>query len=344
MPGGQKPGAAMIRVGGEGETGRRNQAIDSLRGLLVLAVIAGHYYELSDRHGFLAWLGAGVRMPLFIGLAGYLFNLESARTRPLTSTLRKYGQRLIIPWAVACAVYLTSATQLTPLSLLTVPLRPPFHFWFVPVMMTFILIAALSRRSPLAMLGVAIPISIAAMYMLGVQHVIQQGYAAWLPDRRFFIYPIYFFYGLWVAQRRQDRTKLYAALALAPIGLLWWCTLYVHPSIPGEVAASLITSLSLICLLPGIRSASLVLPLIGGIGRQSLFFYLWHPMVFALWSSSGVIGMSMLLLSIATLFAGCALLARSDAASRVFGITRRRHRPPVEAMAFEPIPLRERNA
>ncbi|WP_081974287.1 acyltransferase family protein [Sphingomonas taxi] len=344
MPGGQKPGAAMIRVGGEGETGRRNQAIDSLRGLLVLAVIVGHYYELSDRHGFLAWLGAGVRMPLFIGLAGYLFNLESARTRPLTSTLRKYGQRLIIPWAVACAVYLTSATQLTPLSLLTVPLRPPFHFWFVPVMMTFILIAALSRRSPLAMLGVAIPISIAAMYMLGVQHVIQQGYAAWLPDRRFFIYPIYFFYGLWVAQRRQDRTKLYAALALAPIGLLWWCTLYVHPSIPGEVAASLITSLSLICLLPGIRSASLVLPLIGGIGRQSLFFYLWHPMVFALWSSSGVIGMSMLLLSIATLFAGCALLARSDAASRVFGITRRRHRPPVEAMAFEPIPLRERNA
>ena len=334
----------MIRVGGEGETGRRNQAIDSLRGLLVLAVIAGHYYELSDRHGFLAWLGAGVRMPLFIGLAGYLFNLESARTRPLTSTLRKYGQRLIIPWAVACAVYLTSATQLTPLSLLTVPLRPPFHFWFVPVMMTFILIAALSRRSPLAMLGVAIPISIAAMYMLGVQHVIQQGFAAWLPDRRFFIYPIYFFYGLWVAQRRQDRTKLYAALALAPIGLLWWCTLYVHPSIPGEVAASLITSLSLICLLPGIRSASLVLPLIGGIGRQSLFFYLWHPMVFALWSSSGVIGMSMLLLSIATLFAGCALLARSDAASRVFGITRRRHRPPVEAMAFEPIPLRERNA
>ncbi|WP_137898883.1 acyltransferase, partial [Sphingomonas sp. 2SG] len=328
----------------EGETGRRNQAIDSLRGLLVLAVIAGHYYELSDRHGFLAWLGAGVRMPLFIGLAGYLFNLKSARTRPLTSTLRKYGQRLIIPWAVACAVYLTSATQLTPLSLLTVPLRPPFHFWFVPVMMTFILIAALSRRSPLAMLGVAIPISIAAMYMLGVQHVIQQGYAAWLPDRRFFIYPIYFFYGLWVAQRRLDRTKLYAALALAPIGLLWWCTLYVHPSIPGEVAASLITSLSLICLLPGIRSASLVLPLIGGIGRQSLFFYLWHPMVFALWSSSGVIGMSMLLLSIATLFAGCALLARSDAASRVFGITRRRHRPPVEAMAFEPIPLRERNA
>lgn len=333
----------MMRMRGEGAAGRRNQAIDSLRGLLVLAVIAGHYYELSDRHGFLAWLGAGVRMPLFIGLAGYLFNLESARTRPLAITLRKYGQRLIIPWAVACGVYLTSATQLTPLSLLTVPLRPPFHFWFVPVMMTFILIAALSRRSPLAMLGFAIPVSIAAMYVLGVQHVIQQGYAAWLPDRRFFIYPIYFFYGLWVAQRRLDRTKLYAALALAPIGLLWWCTLYVHPSIPGEVAASLITSLSLICLLPGIRSASLVLPLIGGIGRQSLFFYLWHPMVFALWSSSGVIGMPMLLLSIATLFAGCALLARSDAATRVFGITRRPPQPPFDAVAVDPMPLRERS-
>jgi fucose 4-O-acetylase-like acetyltransferase len=70
--------------------------------LLVLAVIACHYYELSDRHGFLAWLGAAVRMPLFIGLAGYLFNLESARTRPLAITLRKYEQRLIIPWAVGC--------------------------------------------------------------------------------------------------------------------------------------------------------------------------------------------------------------------------------------------------
>lgn len=72
---------------GKAEVGGRSQSIDSLRGLLALAVMAGHYYELTDRHGFLAWLGAGVRMPLFIGLAGYLFNLERSRSQPIVKTL-----------------------------------------------------------------------------------------------------------------------------------------------------------------------------------------------------------------------------------------------------------------
>lgn len=321
--------------GDHADTRRRDRTIDTLRGLLVLAVIAGHYAEITDRTSFLTWLGAGVRMPLFIGLTGYLFNLGGARSRPLAVTLHRYGARLIAPWLIACGVYLTCATQLTPLALLAVPVRPPFHFWFVPVMMSFIIIAALSRRTPLSMLGVAIPVSIAAMYLLGVQHVVRHDFNGWMPDRRFFIFPIYFFYGVWVADRAIDRGKICAALVLAPIGLVWWCTLYAHPSASGEVAASLIASLSLICLLPGIRASAWSLPVIGGIGRHSLFFYLWHPMVFGLWSSAGIRGVPMLGVTILSLALACAWLTRHGAAARVFGVTVRTGPSPAREVALQ---------
>ena len=177
-----------------GTAGHRSTGIDGVRGLLVLGVILGHFFEITEGESFPAWIGAGLRMPLFIGLTGYLFNLQRARADTVTALLRRYYPRLILPWIVACLVHVTLTRELhigTPLSLL---LWPPFHLWFVPVMMTFILIAAVSRWTPPAMLGLAIPVSIGAMYLLGVGHL-PPALHHWMPDRRFFIYPVYFFYG-----------------------------------------------------------------------------------------------------------------------------------------------------
>lgn len=304
----------------------RNTAIDSVRGLLVIAVILGHFAEVTNRESFFTWLGTGFRMPLFIGLTGFLFSLERARTMALPRLLRRYYDRLMLPWLVALAVYMTTTHQLGALTPWHVFARPPYHFWFVPVMMAFIVTAALTRRSPLFMLGIAIPASIAAMYAFGVGYATQQSHA-WMPDRRFFIFPIYFFYGLWVARRETDRSKLIAAAIVAPIGILWWCSLYASPDLNAEVAASLLSSLALICLLPVVRGQSFSIPVIAGIGRNSLFFYLWHPMVLALWSSSGFSGMPMLVLTLLSLFVIGTLIAQATGIASIFGMIPRRQSP-----------------
>ena len=303
--------------------GNRSTGIDGVRGLLVLGVILGHFFEITEGESFPAWIGAGLRMPLFIGLTGYLFNLERARRDSIAALLRRYYPRLILPWIVASLIHVTLARELhvgTPLSLV---LWPPFHLWFVPVIMTFILIAAASRRTPPAMLAIATPVSIAAMYLLGVGHLPPALHGG-MPDRRFFIYPIYFFYGLLVAHREPDRFRQGAAVILAPIGFLWWCALYDRPNVAAEVAAELIACLPLIYLLPVVRRLPIPLPGIAAIGRNSLFYYLWHPLVFALWRADHVQGMALLALTLATLVVLLPLLARHASLARILGIVRPR--------------------
>jgi acyltransferase len=328
---------AMI---GDVTTKRRNSGIDLFRGLLVLAVVLGHFSELTQRHSFLTWVGAGLRMPLFIGLTGYLFNIERARAMPLLHLMRKYQRRLILPWLVACIVYLTATEQLDILTPFSIFVQPPFHLWFVPVMMAFIVAATVVRRPPLVMLGIAIPISISAMYLFGVGHSVAQ-MPPWMPDRRFFIYPIYFFYGLWVACRKPDPWKERAALVLALISFAWWCTLYQTPSLTAEVAAELTSCMPLICLLPYVRRWSLSVPPLAAVGRDSLFFYLWHPMAFGLWAACGVHGLPMLMFSMLTLMGARALLSSLPRAGRIFGLSPRSEPMPITAASPFVTPLQE---
>lgn len=304
-------------------THTRSSGIDTLRGLLVVGVILGHFFEITQPGSFAAWIGTGVRMPLFIGLSGYLFNLDRARAAPVVALLRRYYPRLILPWIVACVVHVTLTRPLdlgTPLSVI---LWPPFHLWFVPVMMAFILAAAATRWSPDAMLIAAVPISIGAMYLLGVGHLPPALYD-WLPDRRFFIYPVYFFFGLWIARHRSDPPRQRAAALLAAIGFLWWCSLYDSPGVAAEVAAELIACLPLIALLPIVAGWHLPLPVIGVIGRNSLFHYLWHPMVFALWRVCRADGLMLLALSLMTLVVLQRLIARQASLAAILGLANRR--------------------
>lgn len=305
-----------------GSNTNRNTGIDLFRGLLVLAVILGHFDDVTQGASFLNWIGHGFRMPLFLGLTGYMFNLDRARSAAVSTLFQKYYARLILPWLVACAVYLTITQQLGYLSPLYIFVRPPFHLWFVPVMMVFILTATVSRRSATAMLAIAVPASIGAMYVFGVGHIIEQ-FHSWTPDRRFFVYPIYFFLGLWVARHPPERRQQRAALLLVPIGLLWWCGLYNQLRPLAEVAANLTLCVPLIILLPMVRTISFNIPLVASIGRESLFFYLWHPMVFGLWESCHVFRLPMLLFSLLTLIVARAVLVRIPDVAGILGISPR---------------------
>lgn len=297
----------------------RVSGIDLFRGALVVLVVLGHFAELSAPHHFLTWFGYGFRMPLFIGLTGYLFNLEHARALSPQGLLRKYYDRLILPWLAACAVAMVVTGSLVWFSPIYAVLRPPYHLWFVPVILAFIVVAHASRLSTTALLAISIPTSIAAMYIFGVGHEVSQ-FGPWTPDRRYFIYPIYFAFGLWVARFRTDASRQLLLWLFACCGLLWWASLYVHPSVAAEAAAALMLCLPLIALFPLLRRISFDIPLLSAIGRDSLFFYLWHPMAFALWSAAGYAGLPLLALSTVSMVAAWAALRRMPDLAGVLGV------------------------
>lgn len=296
----------------------RVSGIDLFRGALVILVILGHFAELTQRHHFLTWFGVGFRMPLFIGLTGYLFNLEQARRLSSAGMLRKYHDRMVLPWFAACAMALVITGSVEWFSPLYALIRPPYHLWFVPVILAFMFAAKLCRLGPATMLVIAIPISIGSMYLFGVGHDVWQ-FGMWTPDRRYFIYPIYFTLGMWVARRPAPRHE-YPLLLVAFVGLLWWSRLYDHPSTPAEVAAELLLCVPLIVLFPWLRRIRFDVALISAIGRDSLFFYLWHPLIFALWSAGGFSGGWLLVLATGTTLAAWAAIARLPNLSGVLGV------------------------
>lgn len=296
----------------------RISGIDLFRGALVVLVVLGHFAELTQRHHFLTWFGVGFRMPLFIGLTGYLFNLDHARSLSPGDLLRKYYDRMILPWLAACAVTLAITGTFGWFSPIYAVIRPPYHLWFVPVILAFIFAAKLCRLGPATMLAIAIPTSIGAMYLFGVGHDILQ-FGGWVPDRRYFIFPIYFALGMWVA-RRPDPSHEYLLLAIALAGLLWWARLYQHPSTAAEAAAELLLCVPLIALFPWLKRITFDIPLISAIGRDSLFFYLWHPLVFAGWAALGFSGAPFLALSFGSVLVAWMAIARLPNLSGVLGV------------------------
>lgn len=300
----------------------RSAGIDMLRGALVLGVIAGHCAELVARGSFLAWIGTGIRMPLFLGLAGYLFDLERARAAPAWMLMRRSWRRLIVPWILASCAYLLLADQLEPGAIVMMLVRPSFHLWFVPVLLTFMTIATLTRQPSAILFAWATLTSVAAMYALGVGHGVGH-HPAWLPDRRYFVYPVFFFYGLWVARRPRDRGRVMAAIGLAVIGVIWWASLYVAPDPAGEVAALLIWGLALIYLLPNVRLFGGHVPTLAAVGRDSLFCYLWHPLVFTLWLAAGGRGWAILVPTLLVLMALRAMLAHRPRLAALAGLAAR---------------------
>jgi len=309
-----------VREGAFLRSRQRNDSIDQFRGLLIVLVILGHLFEVTHRHPFVTWLGFGFRMPVFIGLTGYLFNLDRARAEPLFVLLRRYYRRLILPWMAASLVYLLLARPFDWFIPLHVIVRPPYHLWFVPVMLAFVIMSWASRLRPRMMLAVAIPISVIGMIVFGVGHEIRQ-YYAWVPDRRYFIFPAYFTLGLCVARRPSLTWARYVAAFLVPIALLWWAWLYNHPSQIQEALAELLLCMPLIYLIPKIREYDLHFPFLTAIGRESLFVYLWHPLALGIWLSIGVTDLSTLIaLAFLSLAIAWSAFARVPVARTVLGI------------------------
>ncbi|BBF68442.1 acyltransferase [Sphingobium sp. 3R8] len=297
----------------------KNPSIDLLKGVLILLVMAGHAMELAHQQHLALWIGAGFRMPLMIGISGYLLNLTRTRTEQTGVLLGRYGERMLLPWLVALIVYLLvsgwSVSWITPLDLM---LRPPFHLWYVPVLFFLILVTRLLPLPPLLLLAIGAPISLATMYGFGLDHG-PVGISLMSPDSRFLRFPVYFFFGMLMAEKGLPTRYLGIALLVMALGLTWWAGLRGSGNGLAYVPARLMMCLGLIALLPRLSALRLSFAPLNRIGRDSLFFYLWHPLVMGAALAGGVSAMAALALSILILLLASRLFAPSTLIRRLVG-------------------------
>ncbi|MFZ2996503.1 acyltransferase family protein [Sphingobium sp.] len=297
----------------------KNPSIDLLRGLLILLVMAGHAMELAHQNHVMLWIGGGFRMPMMFGLSGFLLNIDRTRNEGAASLFGRYANRMLLPWAVAVCVYILasgwSLSLSTPLELL---LRPPFHLWYVPVLFFLIVMTRLVPFSPLALLAIGAPISLATMYSFGLDHG-PMGFSLLSPDNRYLRYPVYFFFGMLVAERGLPTRYLAVALLAGALGLFWWVGLYGTGNALAFVPARLLMCLSLIALLPHLSARHLFFAPLGTIGHHSLLFYLWHPLVMGMLLIAGMDGLALLLLSIVILAFVALFVTRYPLARQLIG-------------------------
>lgn len=317
-------GRGFISVG-------KNPSIDLLKGMLILLVMAGHAMDLAHAQHLALWIGSGFRMPLMIGISGYLLNIGRLRGEPGEHFFGRYGERMLLPWLVAMIAYLLISgwplSWQTPIELL---LRPPFHLWYIPVLFFLILVARAVPLPPIWLLAIGVPFSLSIMYGFGPHHG-AIGNSLLSPDSRYLRYPVYFCFGMLMAERGLPTRYLGIVLLVAALGMGWWSELEFSANIFAFVSARLIMCLGLIALLPQFARLRLSFAPVNHIGRDSLFFYLWHPLVMGLVIAIGMSAAVTLALSMPILFGLGRLSASHEQLRRWIGSV-----PPIRSRNEEP--------
>lgn len=141
----------------------RSAAIDAVRIIGVVAVVAGHVW--GDVPGVRALLYSW-HVPVFFVLSGYLTSHA-----PLPTLIRRRARTLLLPYATWLVVLaLTIPYAFPPVNLLlggAYLTRPFSAFWFVTALFVAVVVAACIQRLPLWVQWVASAALLTAAYMIG---------------------------------------------------------------------------------------------------------------------------------------------------------------------------------
>ncbi|WP_366559050.1 acyltransferase [uncultured Fusobacterium sp.] len=88
------------------ESNYYNQSIDFVKGILILLVFLGHLVVGKIEDNLVRYFIYSFHMPLFIGISGYLFNFNSLNNNPKVFIKKLFG-RILIPYILANFFYST---------------------------------------------------------------------------------------------------------------------------------------------------------------------------------------------------------------------------------------------
>ncbi|GAA4665730.1 acyltransferase [Frondihabitans cladoniiphilus] len=270
--------------------------IDLVRGLCVLLVIAHHATSLVDQAGwevpralfaFDDAVGA-FRMPMLMALSGLV--VPRSLGRAPGAFFRGTWRRLGWPYVLWSVVTLVCVGDLSLSSVLRIPVFSPTHLWYLWLLGLLCCLAWLVSRLRAAVGAPALLLPILAVVALLSSTVVPDVHR--LP--RFAFLSAFFFGGWWWAERRQFRVScrrrgvavgmgLAAALAVLAEGVLGWRTRYESAFAWGP--AGLFVALAITgptWKAARSRAGGRVVEALGGLGRQSIVFYVTHLSVMVL--------------------------------------------------------------
>lgn len=267
--------------------------IDFVKGLLIVFVILGHVLQGSLSENFSRYFIYSFHMPLFIGISGYLINLERLQSSTFSSVFKKYLKRVIIPWAIAIIGFMLilnfhHLAELSFKSMLGKILRsfisPYYHLWYVSAFLFWVFLSFLLVKLRLSLLNIFfISCLISSIFALFQLHLIQFENAFLSKQVEIIQHtfrPYYYFYFV-LGMLLRTPLKVFNAnrsglIALA-LGLIDWLMFYC-PQDNLEAIVNLFFNITLLYWILMLSVAN-KLPssnLIEWLGKNSLAVYLWH--------------------------------------------------------------------
>ncbi|MHC0440903.1 acyltransferase family protein [Flavobacterium sp. 3-210] len=157
-----------------GEKNTRFKNIDLLKGILIILVMAGHIIQGGLSESIWRTLIYSFHMPLFIGISGYLLNINTISQLSINDLFKKYFLRIILPWIIAViSYYIISCilgTDLLSITKFKNFILPPFyHLWFIPGFLSWILLTWFLKKlfknyNIILILGILISIIFMTLY------------------------------------------------------------------------------------------------------------------------------------------------------------------------------------
>ncbi len=276
---------------------QRNYRIDLLRGWLILLVIVGHIVLGSIHDNEIRYAIYAFHMPLFIGISGYLINVDKLRQAPLVGVLRNYWWRVLLPFAFAFAfftgvLYLHAWQEgrLNEAMIIKSFVTPYYHLWFVPTLVMWVIgyWCALKLRIPIKIMSLSF-IIIVLFWACVPRRELPTIIAALLSKKVIYYYGFFLFGVLLKTGALNSVLRFARDFKALPAALVFFCAViyFLHIGPQKELlkgAGWLIMNLSLIVISVVWMMTSHKhrsdpkggMAVLTTMGRISLPIYLWH--------------------------------------------------------------------
>ncbi|BDD43200.1 hypothetical protein GUT189_15330 [Streptococcus ruminantium] len=261
---------------------------------MILLVVIGHILPGILRETFVRYMIYSVHIPIFLGISGYLLNLQTFKKLSMFTFLEKYGKKLIRPWFIAVLVYTLWSAKNSVLAgniiaiivaLCKNLVLPWYHLWYIPAFISYLVITkiVLSKfkiKEAFILLGiVAIILLIATQYARFSTNVnfLKKFFLVF----QFDLY-IYFYLGMLIRMKNSINTckeKISKYLiGIVIISLLIRAGMFFMKGYLTEVSSAyyLLINIPLLLVIVLNSTCETKTNILVKIGQNSLPIYLWH--------------------------------------------------------------------
>jgi len=121
---------------------------DYIKGILVIMVFLGHIIPGDVRGNLSRYVIYSFHMPMFIGISGFLLDVEKLLSTAFFDNLKKYWIRPVRPWVIAIICFLCTRcfigeTKFSLGILLKEFIFPYYHLWYIFAFISWLMIISI---------------------------------------------------------------------------------------------------------------------------------------------------------------------------------------------------------